>query len=315
LIDAETSAHLWADRFDGDLSSLPDLRDAVATRVTRSLSFELPAAENRRSLLQRPDNPDAMDYVLRSPAIINRNGKTKEDYIEARHLAEAALRLDPGNNEALIRLADADVRQVLDYLSDNRVEQLHRAEEEVDRALYVAPDSADAHYLKGNVLLAEKKIVAAISEYETTLRLDPNAVLAYARIGQLEWYAGRPEDTFKYIEEARRRSPKDRSIPLWHYWAGSAHLWLGHLDAAIDEYRRGAAGAPGWGLIPLNLTCVYGLAGREQEARAAFADTDRLLPNFTIAKWKENSFSDDPIYLAGRERCYDVVRKLGMPEQ
>lgn len=92
-------------------------------------------------------------------------------------------------------------------------------------------------------------------------------------------------------------------------------MWLGHFDAAIAELRKAAAGLPGYGLVPLYLTCAYGLAGRELEARAAFADTNRLLPNFTIAKWKENALSDDPAIVVGRERCYDVVRKLGMPER
>jgi hypothetical protein len=65
----------------------------------------------------------------------------------------------------------------------------------------------------------------------------------------------------------------------------------------------------------LYLTSALALAGREAEARAAFADTNRLLPNFTIARWKATAYSDDPIFLAGRQRCYDVLGKLGMPER
>jgi len=147
------------------------------------------------------------------------------------------------------------------------------------------------------------------------MRLNPNFVPAYARIGATKIAAGQAEDTLKYIEEAMRRSPKDRAIPRWHMQAGLAHLWLGHLDLAIGELRKAAAGLPQYGYISLYLACAYGLAGRETEARAAFADTNRLLPNFTIAKWKENAPSDNPTWLAGRERCYDVVRQLGLPEQ
>src|SRR5712692_844649 len=101
-----------------DISSLSDLRDAVTTRVTRSLSVALPAAESRRSLRERPDNPDAVDYVLRALAILNRNVQTKKDYAEMRRLLEAALQLDPQNIEALIYLAGVEVRQVFDFLSD-----------------------------------------------------------------------------------------------------------------------------------------------------------------------------------------------------
>jgi adenylate cyclase len=312
LLDAATGAHLWAERFDGDLSRLADLRDAVTTRVTRSLGFELRAAESRRSL---PDNPDAMDYVLRAQAIFDHLPPTKEDLVEMRRLTAAALQLDPQNVEALIWLAQADISLVIYFLSDDRAEQLRRAEEEIDRALVAAPGHYRAHHVKCTVLQAKRKTFEAIAECEAAVRLNPNAVESYARIGFSKSLAGHPEETFKYVEEAIRRSPRDPSVPYWHLYAGYAHLWLGHYDAAIDEYRQMAAGLPGYGVGALYLTCAYGLAGREVEARAAFADTNRLLPNFTIAKWKDNANSDNPTIIAGRERCYGVLRKLGMPEQ
>ncbi len=90
---------------------------------------------------------------------------------------------------------------------------------------------------------------------------------------------------------------------------------LRQTDAAIDEFRQTAAEAPSHGPLQLHLACAYGLAGRESEARVAFAAANRLLPNFTIAKWKENSRSDDASYVAYRERCSDVFRRLGMPEE
>jgi adenylate cyclase len=315
LIDAESGAHLWADRFDGDLSNLSDLRDAVTFRVTRSLSYELPAAENRRSLRERADNPDAVDYLLRAQAIDSRAVNTKADYVEMRQLLEAARRLDPKNVELLIWQAKIDVNEVLELVSDDRAAQLRRAEEEIDRALNAAPGSYYAHFQKGKIYHAERRSVEAIAEFETSIRLNPNFVSAYARIGPAKLATGQPEDALRYVDEAIRRSPKDAQIYYWHMWAGQSHLWLGHFDQAITELQKAAAGLPQYGYISLNLTYAYGLAGQESEARAAFADTNRLLPNFTIAKLKANAFSDNPAYLVKREHYFDVLRKLGMPEQ
>jgi cytochrome c-type biogenesis protein CcmH/NrfG len=87
------------------------------------MNFELPDRENRRFLRERPDNPDAVNYILRARAILNRTVQTKEDDAEAWQLTAAALRLDPQNSEALITLANADVNQVEDFLSDDRTEQ------------------------------------------------------------------------------------------------------------------------------------------------------------------------------------------------
>jgi hypothetical protein len=68
-------------------------------------------------------------------------------------------------------------------------------------------------------------------------------------------------------------------------------------------------------MLRLNLACAYGHAGREHEARAVFTDATRLLSDFSIAQWKATAISDDLSYLAWRERCYDMLRQMGMPEE
>jgi class 3 adenylate cyclase/TolB-like protein len=312
LIDATSGAQLWTDRFEGDLAKFSVLDDAVIARVTQSLSAELPEAEAHRSLRERPNNPDAMDYLFRAQAIHNRAPATKADWAEMRRLAENALRLDPQNNDALILMAAADVAPVLDALSDNRADQLHRAEEEIDSALHAVPGNWLAHYTKCQVLRAQKRPAEAIAECEVALWLHPNEVAIYVRIGLLKSLVGHPEETIKYMEEAQKRSPKDPAI---HRFAGLAHLWLGQTDAAIADLQKAATGRAGSGIVSLYLTCAYSLAGRDADASAAYADTNRLLPNFTIAKWRDNATSDDPAYLASRELCYDALRKLGMPEE
>jgi Flp pilus assembly protein TadD len=256
-----------------------------------------------------------MDYLFRAQAIYNRYLATKADWVEMRRLAETALQLDPQSNDALIWMAAADVSPVLGTVSDNRADQLRRAEEEIDRALHAAPGSWLAHFIKCQVLRAQKQPAEAIAECEVALRLNPNEVTIYVRIGFLKSLTGHPEETFKYMEEAQRRSPKDIQGPAIHFFAGLAHIFLGQIDAAIADLQKAGAGRPGSGQASLYLTCAYSLAGREADARAAYTDTNRLLPNFTIAKWRDNAQSDESAYLAARERCYAALRKLGMPEQ
>jgi Flp pilus assembly protein TadD len=131
----------------------------------------------------------------------------------------------------------------------------------------------------------------------------------------LKSLTGHSEEAFKYMEEAQRRSPKDIQGPAIHLFAGLAHIWLGQVDPAIVDLQKAAVGRPNSGIISLYLTCAYSLAGRDAEARTAFIDANRLLPKFTIAKWRENAQSDDPTYLAARETCFDALRKQGMPEE
>ena len=199
LIDTESSAQLWAERFDGELSRLSDLENAVTTRVSRSLSIELPQAEQRRFRREHPDNPDAVDYVLQAQAIYDRGLLPKAAQNEMRRLAEAALRLDPKNFDALMWLATADIDRVMNYYSENRTDQLRQAEEEIDRALGAAPSSFYAHYTKGKVFMTQKKHVEATTEFEAALRLNSNYVPAYGRIGEVKSYVGHPELDFPHF--------------------------------------------------------------------------------------------------------------------
>ncbi len=90
LIDAESGAHLWADRFDEDVADLFKLEDEVVERLARALQVELVNAEAQRSLHDRPRNPDAVDLTMRGLALLNQS-YTKATRFEARDLFEQAL--------------------------------------------------------------------------------------------------------------------------------------------------------------------------------------------------------------------------------
>ena len=107
LIDAESGAHLWADRFDDDVVDLFKLQDEVVARLARTLQVELVNAEAQRSLHDRPRNPDAIDLTMRGLALLNQP-LTKASFYEARDLFERALTLDPTNADALAGAAFVD---------------------------------------------------------------------------------------------------------------------------------------------------------------------------------------------------------------
>ena len=101
LSDLSTGRDVWSDRFDGDRSNLPSLQEQVTARLARSLNVELIQAESRRSQMDRPTNPDAVDFSMRGWA--KRYGpRTKLTNAEANDLFDSALRLDPSNIDAII---------------------------------------------------------------------------------------------------------------------------------------------------------------------------------------------------------------------
>ena len=104
LIDAESGAHLWADRFEEDIVDLFKLQDEVVARLARTLQIELVNAEAQRSLHDRPRNPDAVDLTMRGWALFNQSF-TKANQHEALALFDQALTLDPTSADALAAAA------------------------------------------------------------------------------------------------------------------------------------------------------------------------------------------------------------------
>jgi TolB-like protein len=90
LIDAESDAHLWAERFDGDTSDLFGLQDEITARIGNTLNLELTAAEAARP----SERPDALDYILRGHATALRTS-SRDSYAERISMFEHALALDP----------------------------------------------------------------------------------------------------------------------------------------------------------------------------------------------------------------------------
>jgi TolB-like protein len=105
LIDSETGAHLWAERFDKPLADLFDMQDEIVARLANALNPQLTAAEARRA--ERAPHPDSVDLQFQGMAWLNK-GPSPEYLARARGCFEHALALDPGNIEALVGTAVVD---------------------------------------------------------------------------------------------------------------------------------------------------------------------------------------------------------------
>jgi tetratricopeptide (TPR) repeat protein len=99
LIDTESGAHLWADRFEEDVADLFKLQDQVVARLGTSLGYELVKAEAERGA--RSKSPDAIDLTMRGWAVFYQQPPSKEIYDAALALFEQALKIDPNDPDAL----------------------------------------------------------------------------------------------------------------------------------------------------------------------------------------------------------------------
>jgi len=204
LIDAETGAHLWAERFDRPVADLFDMQDEIVARLANQLGAQLIAAEARRA--ERAPNPDSMDLYFQGMAWVNK-GPTPENLTQAQSYFERALACYAGNIDALIGTAFIDYLRCTIYSADNEVALLAAAESALTKALSQAPNNAFAHFCMGRVKILTNRSALGIAECERALALDRNLAAAHASIGMAKVPIGRAAETEAHINEALRLSP------------------------------------------------------------------------------------------------------------
>ena len=315
LIDAETDAHLWAERFDGDMSDLFALQDEITRRIAIALSLELMKAEAARPT----ENPDGMDYIFRGRAI-RAKGAARENIAEAIGLFERALALDPRSIEAQSRLASALVQRGLYAAPEAERADWERAEALINQALAVSPQYPLAHEAKGVLFQAQRRCEDAVREFEMVLAVDRNAVSALVNLGWCKFLTGGSGDeAVQLIEEAIRLSPRDPFIAGRYYRIGFMHLLLSRADQAIAWLEKARSADPRSAPTHHFLAAAYGLKGELDRAAGELAEAQSLTGSdrySTIARCRANGTLNTPairdrfegIFLAG-------LRKAGMPEE
>jgi TolB-like protein/class 3 adenylate cyclase/Tfp pilus assembly protein PilF len=311
LIDAGTGNHLWADRFDKPVADLFDMQDEIVSRLANTLSAKLTEEEARRS--ERSLHPDAMDLYFQGRAWFNK-GLNPENMTQARGFFQRALAVDPHSVEALVGMAVVDLAMASALLTDDRGARWSAAEANAIKALSLAPDHALAHLVLGGVYIWTNRAAQGIAECEQALTLNRNLAVAHGFIGMAKFLAGRAAETEAHILEALRLSPRDTAAYGWMHYVGVAKIQLRADAEAVGWLRRSIEANRNLPLAHFFLAGVLGLLGVLDEARTAAKVGLALDPDFTIRRLRSTRRSDNPTYLAGRDRLCEGMRLAGVPE-
>jgi len=311
LIDTETGNQLWAERFEKPVGDLFDMQDEIVSRLANALDTQLVAAEARRA--ERSPHPDATDLCFQGAAWLNM-GRAPENMMQARDFYEQALALEPGNVEALVGTARANFAIGANLVSDDGVERLAAAEAALAKALSLAPNHPTAHDVMGLVKIFTNRAAQGIAECERALTLDRNLARSHASIGIAKFYLGRGEETEAHMVQALRLSPRDTQAYIWSMFVGLAKIWQGADAEALVWLRRSLEANRNYPAAHFNLAAALALVGELDEARATAQAGLALNPSYTIRRYRTNTPSNHPVYLAGRERIYEGMRMAGVPE-
>ena len=310
LIDAESGAHIWADRFEEEVADLFKLQDQVVARLGNALGFELVKAEAAKSA--HSNSPDAIDLAIRGWATMWQSypqpPKEKRDsHYAALELFDQALKADPNDADALA--GEAFTHMALFTFGEAGAEANLDAKiiDPADRAIALAPDDMRAYVAKSFYLAVTGRAAEALRSANSGLTINPNSAPLLDARTLAEIVLGRFEQAKSDSQRAMQLSPRDPEIPNRLMNLGMAELGLGHFDAAVVEFQK-AIDAGDHSFIPhANLSAAYALAGKTDKAKSALADARRLNPNLTV-KWLTDHAPNLPPLFEG-------IRKAGLPEE
>jgi adenylate cyclase len=307
LVDADSGAHLWAERFEEDVADLFKLQDQVVARLANTLNIELVKAEGAKGA--RSTNPDANDLVMRGAPLIYDEARqaSKDKNNAARALFEQALVIDPNNAIAITFLA---VANYFDYIygwgnpgTDYDIKILGEA----DRAIALVPDYDLPYQPKSMYLATSHRLDEAVHAADAGLTINPNNAFLYSARAAAEKYLGRFDEAKSDFQQAIRLSPHDPFRTDWDRQLGDVELGSGHPEAAIVQYRKALDAGDRTYWVYADLAAAYGLLGRMDEAKPFVAETLRVNPNFTI-KWYREHIPVIPARIDG-------MRRAGLPEE
>jgi tetratricopeptide (TPR) repeat protein len=283
-------------------------------RLAGAVNAGLEAAEARRA--ERAPTPDSMDLYFQGLAWYNK-GHTPDNVAKARSFFDRALAADPGNVDALVGSAAADVTAGAQLFVTDPMAAFAAAEAKLTKALSSAPDNGRAHLYLGIVDICTKRAAEGIAECEHALALDRNLASAHAYIGFGKIFIGRADETEAHIAESLRLSPRDTIAYLWMGIAGMAKNYLGSYEQAVAWFRRTIEANRNYPLTYFHLAAALAQLGRLDEAHSAVKAGFAVNPAFTISRARAfwTALSDDPTHPAKLEPIFEGMRKVGLPEE
>jgi adenylate cyclase len=309
LINGKDGGHVWADRYDRDLTDIFAIQDEITHAIVEQLKVKL-LPQEKKSIAQAPtDNIEAYTFYLRGRQFMQRHSKS--NYQLARRMFANAVELDPLYARAYAGIADCDSFLFLHYHLEAGIDTILAT---AGKALTLDDQLAEAHASRGLALSLGQRYEEATAEFERAIALDPNSFEAHYFYGRACVTQGGLDRAATLFERAAENKPDDYQslcllIPVYRslgrlgdsetaarrgierakneltlhpenaraaYLGANALVTLGDKDRAREWASRALAIDPDDVLTQYNVVCVYSVLG---DIERAFDLLDRLLPN------------------------------------
>ena len=305
LIDASTNNHVWADRYDGDLTDIFALQDEITKKVVAAIEPRLLEAEGARALTRAPADLDAWELVARASSIF--------------------WRMTPADSEAAISLYREAVRQHREYAPAHSMlavallmsgfvgwttitANLKDAADLAARAAELDGSDPWAHLALGQLATMRRQTDAAVHAFQRALELNPNFAAAHGFLGYALALDGQFEPAVEHLNQALSLSPHDPQNIVFMIGLGQAYYQAGRYNEAVKYSQNIAQQRSEHFGAHRQLCASLAQAGRMEEARATLERLKQLQPNVSLDWVNENL----PLTSQAMKKYLDGFRKAGL---
>lgn len=306
LIDAKNGGHLWAERFDRDLTDIFETQDEVVEKIVGVLAVTLTKREEERLARRGTSNVEAYEAWLRARELLGRGSREAVVQAKARH--RRAIEIDPRFAAPHAGLSLASISEYASGWAQDAAQALDDAERWARRAVELDAQEPVSHMALGNVLLWRRQHDAALGECRQMIAIDPNFAQGHAATGWALMYAGQAAEALEEFAVAMRLDPHHPAIVL--HFVAQAHFSLADYETAAGMLNERIRRNPGTDSSRMLLAACYGHLGRIDEAKAAWAEMLTINPDFSLAQ-RERVLP----YKDARDfqRIVDGLKKAGLP--
>lgn len=267
LVDAAAGAHVWAERYDRDLSDIFAVQDEITASVAGIIEPALAEAEQQRVLRKLPERLDAWEACQRGFWHFHKYGP--EDNKSALIFFRQAIALDPNFAPGHYGFAPSLQWDIWYYSTRSFLEVQGTARQEAHIAVSLDDKDAMAHAVLAHMMMWGGEWEAAIAEARAALGLNPNSAFVISMLGCVLGFGGYRDEALDRLRQAMRASPHDPLTWLWTLRRGSLQFYSRDFVGALETLRQLVRLRPGVAHAYELIASSLAYLGRLDEAREA----------------------------------------------
>jgi TolB-like protein/class 3 adenylate cyclase len=304
LIDGGSGGHLWAERYDRDLTDIFAVQDEITSSITRALALNLSAHAEDRIAGTGTSNVEAYDLFLKARDLAWR--LTRASNREGMALVERAIALDPGFARGYALLGHIHLTTWLNRWAPDAAEHERQALESGQTAVSLNAFDPFGYWVVASVHLWRKQFEVALTMTQRALALDPGFTPVYSTMGGALLGLGRAAEALEAFEVMHRADP--HAPPIVMHFRARALFLLDRLDEAAALLEDRIARDPDTDVSRALLASIYGHLGRADDAGMVWAGLFETNPDYSL-QLRKNMLSDREY-----EKLAEGISKAGLVE-